>query len=257
MGRLVINNAMMINGAFEAPSPEEWLVLDPDSNQVSLEQFLVADAMLLGRRTYQGLAEVWPQLADHPTLGLFADRLNAMPKYVTSRTLRGPLEWNATLLEGELAESVPALKDKHQGTLIVSGAGELAHALTTRGLVDEFWSWVSPYLWPAGPRIFDGIGPLRLQLIGGDDVRLGGAAAGLPASTRPAGRRSRLGSGEAPQGGACSTITATASASINQQAPPLRAAESGNAYRRDRRWRCPRTPRTTTSRCSTPTPGPC
>jgi dihydrofolate reductase len=166
MGRLVINNAMTINGAFEAPSPEEWLVLDPDSNQVSLEQFLVADAMLLGRRTYQGLAGVWPQLADHPTLGLFADRLNAMPKYVTSRTLRGPLEWNATLLEGELAESVPALKDKHQGTLIVSGAGELAHALTTQGLVDEFWFWVSPYLWPAGPRIFDGIGPFRLQLIG-------------------------------------------------------------------------------------------
>jgi hypothetical protein len=49
MGRLVINNAMSVNGAFEAPSPDEWLVLDPDSNTVSLEQFLVADAMVLGR----------------------------------------------------------------------------------------------------------------------------------------------------------------------------------------------------------------
>jgi len=66
MGRLVINNAMTVNGAFEAPSPDEWLVLDPDSNNVSLEQFLVADAMVLGRRTYQGLAGVWPQLVDHP-----------------------------------------------------------------------------------------------------------------------------------------------------------------------------------------------
>ena len=57
MGRLVINNAMTVNGAFEAPSPDEWLVLDSDSNNVSLEQFLVADAMVLGRKTY----EDWPR----------------------------------------------------------------------------------------------------------------------------------------------------------------------------------------------------
>jgi dihydrofolate reductase len=120
---------------------------------------------VLGRKTYEGLAAVWPQLVDDPTLGVFADRLNSMPKYVASRTLRGPLVWNATLLEGDLTENVTALKDRHD-LLIVSGAGELAHALTTLGLVDEFWFWVSPSLWPAGPRIFDGVGPLRLQLIG-------------------------------------------------------------------------------------------
>jgi dihydrofolate reductase len=166
MGRLVINNAMSVNGAFEAPSHEEWLVLDPDSNTVSLEQFLVAEAMVLGRKTYEGLAAVWPTLVDDPLLGSFADRLNSMPKYVASRTLRAPLAWNATLLEGGLAESVAALKDRHGGTLVVSGAGELAHALTAEGLVDEFWFWVNPYLWATGPRIFDGAGPLRLELIG-------------------------------------------------------------------------------------------
>ena len=166
MARLVINNAMTVNGAFEAPSPDEWLVLDADSNNVSLEQFLVADAMVLGRKTYEGLAAVWPQLVDDPTLGLFANRLNSMPKYVASRTLHGPLPWNATLLEGDLAASVMALKDRHDGTLIVSGAGELARELTTQGLVDEFWFWVSPYLWQTGPRIFDGVGPVRLELIG-------------------------------------------------------------------------------------------
>jgi dihydrofolate reductase len=167
MGRLVVNNAMTVNGAFEAPVPEPdgWLVLDAESNQVSLEQFLVADAMVLGRKTYEGLAAVWPQLAGDPTLGVFADRLNTMPKYVASRTLREPLEWNATLLEGDLAKSVTAIKERH-GLLIVSGAGELAHNLTTHGLVDEFWFWVSPSLWPAGPRIFDGVGPVRLELIG-------------------------------------------------------------------------------------------
>jgi dihydrofolate reductase len=74
MGRLVVNNAMSVNGAFEAPQPPPggWLVLDDDSNRVSLDQFLVADAMVLGRKTYEGLAAVWPTLADDPNLGVFA-----------------------------------------------------------------------------------------------------------------------------------------------------------------------------------------
>jgi dihydrofolate reductase len=165
MGRLIVNNAVTVNGAFEAPTPDEWLVLDADSNQVALEQFLAADAMVLGQKTYEGLAAVWPQLTDDPNMGMFAARLNSMPKYVASRTLSGPLEWNATVLEGDLAQSVPAVKEKHQGNLIVSGAGEFTHDLVTLGLVDEFWFWVSPYLWPAGPRIFDGIGPVRLELV--------------------------------------------------------------------------------------------
>src|SRR4030095_16273601 len=167
MGRLVVNNAMTVSGAFEAPvpAPDGWLVLDADSNQVSLEQFLVADAMVLGRKTYEGLAAVWPTLADDPTLGVFAGRLNSMPKYVASRSLREPREWTATRLKGSLAESVTAIKERH-GLLIVSGAGELAHNLTTLGLVDEFWFWVSPSLRAAGPRLFDGgVGPVRLELI--------------------------------------------------------------------------------------------
>ena len=72
----------------------------------------------------------------------------------------------ATLLEGDLAKSVTALKERHDRTLVAVGAGELTHALTTLGLVDEFWFWVSPSLWSAGPRIFDGVGPVRLELIG-------------------------------------------------------------------------------------------
>ena len=168
MGRLVINNSMSVNGAFEAPVPEPdgWFVMDPDSNQVALEQFFAADAMLLGRKVYEGLAAVWPTLADDPNFASFADQMNSMSKYVASRSLRGPLEWNATLLEGDLAESVTALKDRHARTLVAVGAGELAEALITQGLIDEFWFWVSPSIWPAGPRIFDGVGPVRLELIG-------------------------------------------------------------------------------------------
>ena len=107
MGKLVVHNAVTVNGAFDSPSPDSWLVLDEDSGDASLEQFLVADAMVLGRKTYEGLAAVWPQLADDPALGRFAGRLNSMPKYVASRTLEGPLEWNATLIEGEVDQAVP------------------------------------------------------------------------------------------------------------------------------------------------------
>jgi dihydrofolate reductase len=168
MGRLVVNNAMTVNGAFEAPVPEPdgWLVLDPDTNQVSLEQFVSADAMVLGRKVYEGLAAVWPQLADDPNLGVFAAQMNTMPKYVASRTLREPLEWNSTLLEGDLATSIKAIKERHDRTLVAVGAGELTQALIGQGLIDEFWFWVSPSIWPAGPRIFDGVGPVRLELIG-------------------------------------------------------------------------------------------
>jgi dihydrofolate reductase len=167
VGRLIINNAITVNGAFEAPVPEPggWLVLDPDSQQASLEKWEAADAMVIGRKTYEGLAAVWPQLADIPGFEAYAHRMNSMPKYVASRTLSGPLTWNATLLDGDLAESVSALKEKHQGNLIVTGAGELARSLMHQGLVDEIWFTVSPYLWATGPRIFDDVGAVRLELV--------------------------------------------------------------------------------------------
>jgi dihydrofolate reductase len=165
MGKLIVHNAMTVNGAFEAPTPEAWFVLDEDSGDASIEQFMVADAMVLGRKTYEGLAAVWPQLASDPAMGRFAGRINAMPKYVASRTLSEPLEWNATLIKGDLDQSVPALKAEHASNLIVSGCGELAHSLTRLGLVDEFWFWVHPHLWAEGPRIFDGVGPVRLELV--------------------------------------------------------------------------------------------
>jgi dihydrofolate reductase len=173
MGKLIITNAVTVNGAFESPAPDAWLELDNDSADASLEQFVLADAMLLGRKTYEGLAAVWPQLGDDPALGRFADRLNTMPKYVASRTLSGPLEWNATLLEDDVDRAVPELKEKHRGSIILSGCGELAHTLTRQGYVDEFWFWVNPYLWAEGPRIFDGVGPVRLQMVAATPYRSG------------------------------------------------------------------------------------
>jgi dihydrofolate reductase len=166
VGQVIINNAMSINGAFDAPMPEPngWLVMDPDSQAASLEMWQAADAMLIGRKTYEGLAAVWPQLAEVPGYEAYAARMNELPKYVASRTLSGPLEWNATLLEGDLADSVPVLKDQHPGNLVVAGCGELAHDIIVQRLADELWFTVSPYLWATGPRIFEDIGPVRLHL---------------------------------------------------------------------------------------------
>lgn len=173
MGKVIIHNQITVNGAFEAPTPEEWLELDADSGDAGLEQLILADALLLGRRTYEGLAAVWPHLGQDPTMGHYAQRINGMPKYVASRTLTGPLEWNATRIEGEVVHTVPELKQNHPGNLIVSGCGELAHTLAREGLVDEVWFWVNPHLWPAGPRILDGVGPIRLQLVATTTYRSG------------------------------------------------------------------------------------
>jgi dihydrofolate reductase len=115
VGRLIVSNAMTVNGAYEAPVPEPggWLVLDPDSQQASLEMWQAADAMVMGRKTYEGLATVWPQMADLPGFEAYAQQMNSMPKYVASRTLSSPLTWNATLLEGDLADSVRGTKPAH------------------------------------------------------------------------------------------------------------------------------------------------
>jgi dihydrofolate reductase len=168
VGRLIINAAVTVNGAHVAPVPEPaggWLVLDPESQAASLDMWKAADAMVLGRRTYEGLAAVWPQMTELPGMEAFAERMNAMPKYVASRTLHAPLDWNAVLLEGDLAANMRRLKQEHAGDLVVTGTGGLARELLTGGLVDEVWLTLSPYLWGSGPRIFEDVGAVRLHLV--------------------------------------------------------------------------------------------
>lgn len=173
MGKLIVHNSMSVNAAFESPSPETWLELDNDSTNDSLDQLVLADALLMGRPVYEGLSAVWPQLGEDPGMGHLAGRVNAMPKYVASRRLRDPLTWNATVIEGELEDAIPALKAKHQGNLVVTGCGSFAHALTRLGLVDEFWFWLQPHIWHEGPRILDGVGPVRLKLVAATPYRSG------------------------------------------------------------------------------------
>ena len=123
------------------------------------DELRLADAMLLGRKTYEGLAPIWTQ-----TTGEFADRVNSMPKYVASTTLSEPLEWNASLITGDLVEEVRRLKEHHTSTLLSYGCGELAFNLVKHGLVEEVHFWVHPIVWSEPSRPFHGLGRVRMNL---------------------------------------------------------------------------------------------
>jgi dihydrofolate reductase len=166
MGRLIVSSQSTLDGVtdqiegwFNKHGEHDW---DRSAGRASIDQLRGADAMLLGRKNYEGLSSVWPTMNDE--VG-FAERVNGMPKYVASRTLKPPLEWNATLLEGELAESVAALKASRSSNLVSFGFGELARSLVAEGLVDELRFWFNPYVWGEGTRAFPGAGPLRLELV--------------------------------------------------------------------------------------------
>ena len=148
MSRLIISVAMTVDGVVDG---FEWYVSEGGHDQAGRDQLTGAKAMLLGRKTYEGLAGFWPTQE-----GPWADAINPMPKFVASRTLSEPLEWNARLLRGELGEAVPKLKDELGGDVIVSGCGELARNLLAAGVVDEVRFWVHPVVWGEGTRPFEG-----------------------------------------------------------------------------------------------------
>jgi dihydrofolate reductase len=148
MSKLVISIAITVDGVIDG---FEWYVSEGGHDQAGIDRLAEAGAMLLGRKTYEGLAAYWPA-----QVGPWADVLNPMPKVVASRTLSEPLEWNSRLLDGELGEAVPRLKAELDGDVIVSGCGELARNLLADGLVDELRLWMHPVVWGDGARPFQG-----------------------------------------------------------------------------------------------------
>ena len=108
---------------------------------------------LMGRKTYEFFAQVWPTRE-----GKQADKINNMPKYVASRTLDEPLQWNATLIKGDTPAEIRKLKEEPGKSLLQYGVGELTHTMLKHNLVDEFHLLVFPFTFGAGPRIFDEYG---------------------------------------------------------------------------------------------------
>src|SRR6185295_11437358 len=124
------------------------------------ELLFMPDALLMGKKTYEGFAQVWPTRQ-----GEMADRINGMPKYVASRTLKEPLQWNARLIKGNVAEEIRKLKQEPGKSLLQYGVGELTHTMLKHGLVDEFRLLVFPFSVGEGPRIFEHIGVTTLKLL--------------------------------------------------------------------------------------------
>jgi dihydrofolate reductase len=116
-----------------------------------------ADGMLLGRRTYEIFAGYWPTSDEEPIAGL----MNGMKKYVASRTLKAPLEWqNSTLLEGDTVQAVRALEEQAGGDVFVIGSGDFAQTLIDNDLVDEYRLMIHPIVVGGGKRLFRDGNPL-------------------------------------------------------------------------------------------------
>jgi dihydrofolate reductase len=172
MRRVVVTEFISVDGVIEDPGgSEDWdrggwafqFERGEEGDKFKLDETFNAEAQLLGRTTYEGFAEAWPTRED--PIG-FADRMNSMPKYVVSSTLENPSWNNTTVLSGDPVEEVRRLKEDGDGDLILAGSAQLAQALTTAGLVDEFRLMVFPTILGGGKRLFDDTnGAAALKLV--------------------------------------------------------------------------------------------
>jgi dihydrofolate reductase len=160
MGDIVITEFLTLDGVMEDPGGGEsfdrggWAFQferGEEGDRFKFDELMAADAQLLGRVTYDGFAKAWPTMEG---TGDFGKKFNEMPKFVVSTTLENP-EWNnTTVLRGDLAEEVGALKERFSGDILVAGSATLVQSLLARGLVDQLNLMVFPVLLGAGKRLF-------------------------------------------------------------------------------------------------------
>jgi dihydrofolate reductase len=175
--KLIVNEWMTLDGVVQAPGQADedtsggfrhggWHMpyFDDLSRNWVVEGYAAAGGFVFGRRTYELLASYWPHASEEEQP--IAEPLNTLPKYVASTTLAEPLEWeHATLLRGDVADAVTALKQEDGKDLHLVGSTQLARRLIEHGLVDEFRVMVDPLAVGGGKRLFpdDGVSrPLRL-----------------------------------------------------------------------------------------------
>jgi len=144
MRKLKLAMYVSLDGVVEGPA---WTgpFWNDELSDLQADYLYASDALLLGRVTYQGFAASWPQLED--STGEFGKnkKMNTMPKFVASTTLR-EATWNASIIQGDLAEAVTTLKQPPGGDLLIYGSGALVDALTRLGLIDEYRLIVYPCL---------------------------------------------------------------------------------------------------------------
>jgi len=173
MRKVIVNEWMSLDGVVQAPGAADedtsggfehggWHLryFDDLSQNWVVQGYAEAGGFLFGRRTYESLAAYWPNASEEEQV--IAEPLNTLPKYVASRTLSEPLEWqSSTVLHGDVAQAVAALKQEDGGDLHVIGSTELVRTLIEADLVDEFRVMIDPLVVGGGKRIFRDDGALR------------------------------------------------------------------------------------------------
>jgi dihydrofolate reductase len=170
MRKIIASEFLSLDGVMEAPGPAHdfkhagWTM--PFRNETvaafKREELFSGDAMLLGRKTYEGFAAAWPNVKDEQG---FADRMNGLPKHVVTSTLKDFTWNNSHAMPRDLAEGVRALKQQPGGNILMYGSGKLANALMQMGLVDELRFLVFPVVLGCGQRFFDEAPHVTLQTI--------------------------------------------------------------------------------------------
>jgi dihydrofolate reductase len=181
MGRIVVSEFVSLDGVMEDPGGAEgspaggWAFKferGADGDRYKLDELMEAEAMLLGRVTYEGFARAWPTMDDEQG---FAAKMNSMPKYVVSSSLQDASWENSTILRGDPVAEAAGLRAKIDGNILVAGSSSLVHALHDAGLIDEYRLMIYPTVLGSGKRLFrDGASPAGYEAV---DVRPTGAVA--------------------------------------------------------------------------------
>jgi dihydrofolate reductase len=165
MRKVVASELVALDGVMESPEKWSFQFHNDEMAEAQGAGMAAADAMLLGRVTYQEFASYWPyqNSADQP----FTDYLNNTPKYVVSTTLERPLEWqNSTLIKGIVAEAIAKLKRQPGKDIGIVGIGTLVRSLLREDLLDELRFMVHPIVMGSGERLFeDGGDQKALELV--------------------------------------------------------------------------------------------
>jgi len=157
MRKIIVEAEVSVDGCMGGENAAFWQHVFPFHSE-DLTEYLDSllsepEALLMGRKTYEFFAEVWPARE-----GKQADIINNMPKYVASHSLKGPLRWNASLIEGDIVNEIKKLKQEPGKNLLQYGIGELTHTMLKHGLVDEIRLVVYPFSFGESPRIFEHMG---------------------------------------------------------------------------------------------------
>ena len=161
--RLVATEYVSLDGVFEEPGYWSGPYFDDNALRFKSAELEAADAQLLGRKTYQGFAAAWPTMEG---TGDFGVKMNTMPKYVVSSTLKNPTWTNTTVLTGDVAGAVRRLRQKPGRDLLLAGSGQLFNALLRDNLLDVVRLMVHPIVLGKGPRLFaDGAPRRALELV--------------------------------------------------------------------------------------------